>query len=129
MWPKLTAELLRHFPKSNGDTVLPSQCLTEAEGWRSCIESLLEVRSLEDNWDGQGTEAPPPEVVDSATILAVMLRARDIRPPTSALQGVNHDVFFEWQWPDQTMRILEVTEPYEAGILLHKVDATTCYQS
>lgn len=118
MWPKLTVDALTHFPRSNGDSVLPAQCRNESEGWKHCIESILEIRSLEDGWDGQGTEAPTPEVVDSAMILAVMLRERNVRPPTSTVQGVCGDVCLEWQWWNSTTLNLEVTEPYGADILL-----------
>ena len=116
MWPKLDAAFLKPFPKAGGSSVLPPGSETEADAWAKSLESLLAIRSLEDDWDGQGTEAPSPEVVDSAMILAVMLRERDVRPPTVTVQGVNGDVGFEWQWEDRSTLSLDVTEPYEADL-------------
>lgn len=117
-WPELTPEMLRHLPQSpNGiPPVLHPTCRTPSDGWKRCIDSLLAIRDLEDDWDGQGTPAPPPEVVDSATILAVLLRRHGIRPPTVTVQGLYGDVAFEWQWPDQTSLTLEVTEPASATL-------------
>lgn len=118
MWPKLDSEFLKPFPKQGGDSVLPSDCKTEDEAWKQCLDTILSIRELEADWDGQGTEAPTPEVVDSALILAVMLRERKVRPPTSTTQGVCGDVCIEWQWWDLTTLSLEVTEPYGADLFL-----------
>ena len=41
----------------------------------------------------------------------------DMRPPTTTLQGVAGEVFFEWQWPDSTTLTLEVEAPFEARLI------------
>ncbi len=117
-WPEFSDDVMKHLPliSQNGKstTMLDPSCRSIVEGWKKCLVSLLEIRELEDDWDGQGTPAPTTNVVDSATILAVMLRQRGVRPPTTTLQGVAGDVFFEWQWPDQSNLTLEVEGPFEA---------------
>ena len=118
-WPEFTPEMLRHLPHQapNGiPPILHPSCQTPSDGWNRCIASLLAIRDLEDDWDGQGTAAPSAEVVDSVTILAVMLRQSGVRPPTLTVQGVDGDVAFEWQWPDQTSLTLDVTEPASATL-------------
>ena len=120
-WPVLTDEMLRHFPSHSGNGELPSvldpTCRTTGEGWKKSIDALLAIRELEDDWDGQGAPTPTAEVVDSAMILAVQLRRCGIRPPTTTLQGVAGEVFFEWQWPDSTTLTLEVEAPFEARLI------------
>jgi hypothetical protein len=118
-WPELRADDLRHFPLetgAGGSPVLHPSCRTAADGWKRCIDALLVIRELPDDWDGQGTAAPPTEVVDSATILAVMLRRGGVRPPTVTVQGLIGDVAFEWQWADQTTLTLDVDEPFSARL-------------
>ena len=118
-WPEFTTEVLQHLPHEtpNGiPPVLHPSCRSSADGWKRCIDSLLAVRELKDDWDGQSTPAPPPDVVDSATVLAVLLRQHGVRPPTVTVQGVAGDVAFEWQWADQTSLTLEVAEPALASL-------------
>lgn len=118
MWPKLDADFLKPFPKQGGDSALPSDCKSEDEAWKQCLDTIMAIRELEADWDGQGTEAPTPEVVDSALILAVMLRERKVRPPSWTVQGVRGDICLEWQWWDQTTLDLDISEPYEATLTL-----------
>ncbi len=80
-WPNIEFAELRHFPRLAEHPDPPPSRQQLADGWKKCFDSLLEIRELEDDWDGQGTQAPTPEVVDSAMILSVMLRQRGILPP------------------------------------------------
>lgn len=45
----------------------PAQC------WQCIIDELLRIRSLKDDWDGEGSEAPHPALVDGAITLAQTL--------------------------------------------------------
>ena len=89
-----------------------------AKQWGTSIDRLLAIRQLEDDWDGQGTPAPPVEVVDSALVLALLLRNEGIEAPTGVVQGVNRDVAFDWQSPDGKYVAVEVTGPYEADVFI-----------
>lgn len=123
MWTELQAADMARLPKQmlNGSVSpaleLDNESLTiEAEGWKQCIDNLLAIRLLEDDWDGQGSPAPAPELVDSAIILAVLLRQKHVKPPNVTVQTVQASVHFHWQWPDTTMLEIDVVEPYVADV-------------
>ena len=72
----------------------PAVGAPEATGWGERIDELLAVRQLEDDWDGQGTPAPATAVVDSALILALLLRREGIAAPNGVTQGLAGGVHF-----------------------------------
>jgi len=114
MWTTLPPDTITRLPErmvNGAATPTPDERAAQAAGWKKCIDALLDVRVLEDDWDGQGAPAPPPEVVDSAIVLAVLLRQRHVAPPNVTVQGVNRDVLFHWQWVDGTFFEIEVIEP------------------
>jgi hypothetical protein len=125
MWATLQSEVLARLPHyaTNGKAATGAKDnlarQSEAEGWKKCIDSLLRIRLLEDDWDGQGAEAPPAELVDSAMILAVLLRQHHIEPPSVTVQSVQGTVLMEWQWPDHTTLEIDVIEPNLADVFLH----------
>jgi hypothetical protein len=125
MWPALNAEVVSRFHRQSANGVAHVEKLLNSrgdainvEGWDSCIEKLLELRRYEDDWDGQGAEAPSPEAVDSAIILAVLLRQSGVEPPCRTVPIVNGAVVLEWQWPDVTTLEIEIAEPYLAEVFL-----------
>ena len=124
MWATLQPEFLARLPEGMRNGVVPPVAIadevrtTEAEGWKSCIDALLDIRLLERDWDGQGTEAPPPEVVDSAIILAVLLRQKNVTPPDVTVQSVQGTVLMYWQWPDRTTLEIDVLESDLADVFL-----------
>ncbi len=64
--------------------------------WEELIANLLDLRSLEDDWDGQGAKAPPQDLVDSAIKLACLLRDNRVIPAHYAIASVNGTVHLEW---------------------------------
>lgn len=97
----------------------PAPAAEQARCWDERIDQLLAIRQLEDDWDGQGTPAPTVEVVDSALVLALLLRRAGVEPPSSVVQGVNGDVlFYWWQSPDGKYVEVEVTDPYAADVFI-----------
>ena len=84
--------------------------------WNSRIDGLLAIRSLANDWDGQGAQAPSTELVDSALLLAQDLRLSGAEPPDRIVSGVNGTVIFEWQDGEEYCEI-EVTRPYHAECL------------
>lgn len=82
-------------------------------GWTAVIDELLRIRTLADDWDGEGTEAPHPSLVDGAITLAQSLEARGLPPADRVLAGVNGTVYFEWHTPLGYQEI-EVTSPLDA---------------
>src|SRR4051794_1952575 len=78
--------------------------------WSQVIDDLLALRNLENDWDGQGAEAPNPALVDGAITLAQSLRTEGRRPADFAVAGVNGTVVFEWHDSSGYLEI-EVTAP------------------
>ncbi len=124
MWTALQPEIVSRLSVEGNNTV-HSQLRTEtspggdnAEMWKHCIDKLLEIRLLQNDWDGQDATAPSADLVDSAIILAVLLRQKGTSPPCRTVPGVTGSVVFEWQWADQTTLELEVIEPYFADVFL-----------
>jgi hypothetical protein len=68
-------------------------------GWPQVIDELLRIRQLPDNWDGEGTEAPHPLLVDGAITLAQMLQSNQISVPDRVYASVNSTIYFEWLSP------------------------------
>ena len=76
-----------------------------AREWSDVTDDLLRLRLLEDDWDGQGADAPAPSVVDAALNVANDLRTAGMPPADRAVAGVNGTVFFEWHHPKQYLEI------------------------
>jgi hypothetical protein len=103
-------------PESDAAVGAGAEELTE---WNRRIDELLAIRQLEDDWDGQGSPAPAVEVVDSAIVLALLLRRAGIAPPCQAVQDVQGSVCFDWQPGGGRYIELEVTGPYTADVFIH----------
>lgn len=83
--------------------------------WQSAIDELLRIRNLNDDWDGEGTEAPPPALVDGAITLAQHLQAEGVPAAERVLAGVNGTIYFEWHTLLGYQEI-EVTSPRDAEL-------------
>jgi hypothetical protein len=81
--------------------------------WKDRIDDLLRIRSLTDDWDGEGTIAPHPSLVDGAITLCQTLQSKGSAPPDRVHAGVNETVFLEWHTPAGYQEI-EVLSPVEA---------------
>jgi hypothetical protein len=66
--------------------------------WEECFRRLQKLRDLQDDWDGQGAEAPPADVLDGAVRLAQAVRRHGSPPPCRVVAGVNGTVVLEWQF-------------------------------
>jgi hypothetical protein len=81
--------------------------------WLLVTDELLRIRNLKDDWDGEGTEAPHPALVDGAITLAEYLRGKGNSPPIRVHASVNSTVYFEWH-TELGYREIEVVSPVEA---------------
>jgi hypothetical protein len=86
---------------------------TQPDPWSERIDELLDIRRMEDDWDGMGAPAPTLPLVDSALLLAQLLRQNKYVPPCRIVAGVTGTVIFEWQ-SDGIYSELEVTGPRRA---------------
>jgi hypothetical protein len=119
MWATLEPEVLPKLPAAARNGVATGiAARAEATDWKRCIDALLDIRLLEPDWDGQGAPAPAPEVVDSAIVLAVLLRQKHVIPPTETVQSVAGSVVLNWQWPDRSSFEIEVLAPDVADVYL-----------
>lgn len=84
-----------------------------AHTWAQLVDDLLRIRNLEEDWDGEGTAAPHPSLVDGAVTLAQTLEARGTPPADRILASVNGTIYFEWHTPLGYEEI-EVTSPLDA---------------
>jgi hypothetical protein len=85
--------------------------------WLDLIDELLSLRGLEDDWDGQGGEAPDPALVDGAIVLARRFQDERETPADRVTAGVNGTIFFGWHFPGG-YREVEVISPTEAEVRL-----------
>lgn len=81
--------------------------------WSELVDDLLVLRTLEEDWDGQGAVAPHPTLVDGAITLAQHFQLTGECPADRVIASVNGTIIFEWQGPSGYLEI-EVTTPVEA---------------
>jgi hypothetical protein len=124
MWTTLQPEIMSRLPHHsangsarNGVGVVVS----ESQGDFAWDRQILELNSFserDDDWDGQGAEAPSDELVNSAVRLAERLRENGVDAPTCVVPGVNGTVVLEWQEPDGAYFEIEVIAPGKAEAIL-----------
>lgn len=98
--------------------------------WDNVLRSLYGLKSLQDNWDGQGSAAPSADLIQSAVELAEFLR-RVSTPPTTAVATPAGTILFSWE-DQSTYYEIEVMAPYRAewmfvdqnGVATHGVVST-----
>jgi hypothetical protein len=79
--------------------------------WDEVIDSLLRVRKLEDDWDGQGAVAPAVANVDSSIDwVRQMRRYTQAIPPSQVAPGVTGEVLLVWQEKSFYLEA-EISEP------------------
>ncbi len=89
----------------------PAEAPTQS--WSLLLDELFRIRNLKDDWDGEGTEALHPALVDGAITLAQHLQAKGVPPADRVLAGVNGTIYFEWHMALGYQEI-EVTSPMDA---------------
>jgi hypothetical protein len=94
------------FSKRSGDP-------TRTQLWTPLLGELLRFRNLKNDWDGEGTEAPSPGLIERAIALATDLQKNGCVPADHVCVSVNATIYFEWQSPLGYEEI-EVTSPDDA---------------
>lgn len=121
-----------HFGATSGP-MSPSGLSTSSESefyrqWSERITNLRRLRSLRDNWDSEGAEAPRPEVVDSIEVLFGSLRSdRSLPPPSRIVASPSGSVIIEWQIERGTYLEAECSEPYHAEWMLEVPNRPTTH--
>lgn len=88
----------------------------DTKAWDAAVDELLRYRMYDEDWDGNGAAAIPPELVDSAIRLCTRFRRDGLPPPSCVLPGVNGTVVLEWTTPGERLKV-EVIEPNLAEAL------------
>lgn len=83
--------------------------------WCQVIAELRELRSLTDDWDGDGAAAPGVAVVDTALSQANRLRREYHNPPDRVIVGVNGSIVLEW-WQFDRIQQMEILSPDEIEV-------------
>lgn len=97
---------------------LLSEGRDDTANWCEAIETLLQLRLLEDDWDGLGAPAPSTALVDSALSLAQILRQQRFPPPCRVVAGLTGTVLFEWQSAGGGYFEVEMTQPRQVEWVL-----------
>jgi hypothetical protein len=74
-----------------------SQQRQNIERWAKSIADTADLRSLEEDWDGEGANAPRSENVDRALMFLNLLRhiSPEMAPPT-VVPGLTGEVILKW---------------------------------
>ncbi len=91
-------------------------------GWIRSLDALHRIRTLDDDWDGEGSVAPGAALVDGAIRLAIELRDRGMIPPDFVLTTDEGTVHFEWRGPHE-YREIEVLSPVAGELRRFHKDA------
>lgn len=83
----------------------------DPEMWRRLIEEVEGMRTLTEDWDGQGGEAPAAANLDwAAEWVRQMRQYQQAIPPSRAVPGVAGELYLEWQW-DSFYLVAEIASP------------------
>lgn len=81
------------------------------------IQELVDIQSLQDNWDGEGAEAPKSELVDSAITLLGFIQ-NTLPPPTRISASQTGNIVLDWQFEDNTYLEAEIVGPLHVEWML-----------
>ena len=119
----------RHFSESRAaaddrdhqNLLITGRISPDRQIWTDLIDDLLGLRSLENDWDGQGSIAPDRDLVDSAIKLAHLLRDSQKPPAHYATASVAGTIHLEWVGANRSLDF-EVIAPGVAEVC--QVDLT-----
>ena len=80
-------------------TVIPTSVEYAADNWHNAFAQLQALYHLEDDWDGQGAEAPKASNLEAAVAWARRMQS-SLLPPSRIIAGVCGEVSFLWQTAD-----------------------------
>jgi hypothetical protein len=87
------------------------------EGWRNVFAKLEEFRKLEDDWDGDGSLAPSPEIIEASIRLAK--RLKETETPPWVEPSVNGSMHFEWRTQESShdIEVVSTTQVVETHLI------------
>ena len=84
---------------------------------RGLVQELKDIGSLQDDWDGEGAEAPKSELVASAITLLDFIQ-NTLPPPTRITPSQTGNIVFEWQFEDNIYLEVEIVDPFHIECML-----------
>lgn len=78
---------------------------------------MIELKSLQDNWDGEGAEAPKLELINIAITLLGFIQ-HTLPPPTRITPSQTGNIVLEWQFKDSTYLEVEIVDPFHIECML-----------
>jgi hypothetical protein len=88
--------------------------------WNSCREQLLQWRGMGSDWDGDGADAPKPEIIDTIVGLIRSGVGRQIlseNPPDSVNALRDGTISLDWYLPASTHVIMRFDAPTVAQVI------------
>jgi len=83
------------------------------------IQELEHILSFQDNWDGEGAEAPKAALVDSAIdLLGALQSQRTLTPPIRIAASPAGSIILEWQLEHDVYLEAEIIEPFRVEWML-----------
>jgi hypothetical protein len=67
------------------------------KAWNGVREAIRKLRTLPDDWDGEGSDAPLPELVDLAVNLVDAFERAGLSLPTSGVATRAGTILFGWR--------------------------------
>lgn len=86
--------------------------------WQANIQKLIQLKQLEDDWDGLGAIAPTRELVESAVGLAYLLASQGVEPPQAIVAGTDGSINFGWQDASGNYTEIEIVRPFFAEVMV-----------
>jgi hypothetical protein len=87
------------------------------QDWNAILNKITGFYYLEADWDGEGAESPPPELIASLIpYLDYMRHKEGSRVPDRALATPEGGIILEWQYEDGIFE-LESDSPGEAELM------------
>jgi hypothetical protein len=117
---------LKEAGEANGAATAPARlhaaygerkAAADAGPWESAVQKMVAFQELEDDWDGQGAQAPTYEILCSAIGLAYTFHQQGVDPPSRVVPTPEGSVVFEWQDPDGTYAEVEVVGWLSAEVM------------
>lgn len=89
------------------------------DGWNEAVNELQKMKFLQDDWDGAGSVAPVPCVLQQAICFAdAVSKTALLDPPTRVFVTVNGAICFEWWLGSGKHREIEFDETGYTSVLI-----------
>jgi len=83
---------------------------TELRKWDCVLQELRKLRYLHNDWDGEGSDAPPHQLIETAIRFVGVLQSSRFEIPTTAVASRAGTVLFGWHEGSRYQEI-EVVAP------------------